>query len=80
MEKRVTDFGEAKAGWLAIIEEKSAAILGGYMMCVSRTQVQDCTRHNISSREESIINTVQTFAKTSSGVLRTVLVAFVKKN
>lgn len=55
-------------------------ILGGCMMRVWRRQVQDCTRHSISSREESVINIVQTFAKTSFGVLLTVLVAFVKKN
>lgn len=59
---------------------KNVTILGGYMMCVSRRQVQGSTRHSISSREESIVNIVQTFAKTLSGVLLTVLVAFVKKN
>lgn len=59
---------------------QNTATAAGSMMCVNRACTGLCTRLNISSREENIVSIVQTLAKTSSGVLLTVLVTFVKKN
>lgn len=60
-------------------QQKNAAVVDGSMICVSRASTALCTRHNIASREENIFSSVQTLAKTSSGLLLRVLIAF-KKN
>lgn len=81
MEKVVTACGVGRC-WLSVNSSAEEHSYTEWLndLCVNKASTGWCTRHNISSREENIVSIVQTLAKTSSGVLLTVLVTFVKKN